>query len=65
MATNASKIAAQVAAEYIVNHPGEGWDQRTRRAVFAQACDTGVGDLYVEMLADEILSAARREDDDR
>jgi hypothetical protein len=47
-----SKITAQVAAEYVINHPDEGWSLPTMEAILVEARATGVADHYVDSLAD-------------
>lgn len=54
MASKAEKITAQIACEYIGNHPDAGWLSQDLRDVFTVAIDTGVADLYVDSVSEAI-----------
>lgn len=62
--TYVTKVAAQIACEYIVNHRAEGWDNRTRLAVLDAAIGSGVAEFYVDAVSEEIQRAAMLDDAD-
>lgn len=51
-----ARIVAQVACEYVINHPNEGFDLPTLTAILEVATGTGVAPTYIDGLV-EVITA--------
>lgn len=59
---NARRITAQIACEYIINHPDEGFFQRDRRDVLAASIEANVAEAYLDGVVERIQLAAMAAD---
>lgn len=59
---HAQKVTAQIACEYVINEPHAGWLNSDRLAVLDVAIGAGVGDLYLDGVAEQIQLEAMRAD---
>lgn len=48
------KAVAQIACEYALNHPADGFDAETLQTILSEARAAGVGSLYVDSLAEAL-----------
>lgn len=57
-----ARVAAQVACEYVVNYPHDGFDQATRLAVLDAALAADVAEFYVDEVAAQVQYVAMEAD---